>query len=96
MRLVVLDYSRAQDPRRAIPQCQYIISKYPNHPDAERAMYFLALMASDAGDKELAESTCREFIKKYPHGDIGWRSHVQRVLKDEVPKLKDKGKGDDK
>lgn len=94
MRLAVLDYNTTQDPRAAIPRYQYIITKYPQHPDAERAMYFLALAAVRAGEKAVAEATCKEFIEKYPHSD--WKNHVQRVLKDKVPKLKDKGQGDDK
>ena len=85
MRLTVLEYNTTRDPRRAVAQCQYIISKYPDHPDAERAAYFIALAAIHLGDKSLAESSCKAFIEKYPHS--GWKSHVQTVLNNEVPKL---------
>jgi tetratricopeptide (TPR) repeat protein len=91
MRLAVLEYNTSHDPRRAIPQFQYIISHYPKHPDAERAMYFLALAAVHLGDKALAESSCKAFIEKYPRS--GWKDHVQSVLNNDVPKLQDQGKG---
>ncbi len=67
---------------------QHVLKKYPKHPQAERALYFLALDAVQAGDKRLAESSCEDFIKRYPKS--GWRNHIQSVLSDEVPKLKDK------
>ncbi len=93
LRLTVLEYNTNHDARRAIPQCQYIVAKYPAHREAERAMYFLAQMAVDAGDKEVASSACKQFLAKYPQS--GWRSHVEQILKEEVPKLKDKSKGAD-
>jgi TolA-binding protein len=91
MRLAVLEYNKTRNPRVAIQHCQYIVSKYPNHPDAERAMYFLAINAAHLGDKTLAESSCREFLRKYPQS--GWAQDVQAVLDNEVSKLQDKRKG---
>ena len=39
MRLAVLEYNSTQDPHRAIRYYQYVLTKYPNHPDAERAVF---------------------------------------------------------
>jgi outer membrane protein assembly factor BamD (BamD/ComL family) len=60
-------------------------------PPADRAMYFLAINAAYLGDKTLAESSCREFLRKYPQS--GWAQDVQAVLDNEVSKLQDKRKG---
>ncbi len=88
LRLTVLEYNTNHDARRAVPQCRYIVAKYPAHREAERATYFLAQMAVEAGDKEVASSACKQFLAKYPQS--GWKSHVEQMLNEEVPKLKDK------
>ena len=54
-------------------------------------MYFRALAAVQLGDKQFAESSCEDFLERYP--ESGWKNHVQAVLRNEVPKLQDKGKG---
>ena len=92
VRLAVLEYNTSHDPHRSIPHYQHVLKKYPKHPQAEQALYFLALDAVQAGDKRLAESSCKDFIKRYPKS--GWRNHIQSVLSDEVPKLKDKSEGE--
>jgi len=95
MRLAVLEYNATQDPRRSILRYQYVLLKYPNHPEAERALYFLALDALQLRDKALAESTCREYLDRYSRNgwkNSGWRDHVQRLLTEEVPKLQDPGR----
>ena len=91
MRLGVLEYNTTQDARRALPHYQHVLANYPDHPSAERALYFIALAGVRLGDKVLAESSCRAFIEKYPKS--GWRNHVQTVLNEEVPKLRPQGKG---
>jgi tetratricopeptide (TPR) repeat protein len=91
MRLAVLEHNTTQDPRRSIPHYQHVLTTYPNHLSAERALYFLALDAVQLGDKGLAESSCNAFIQKYPKS--GWRGHVQTVLNEEIPQLSLKAKG---
>ena len=95
MRLAVLEYNSTQDPHRAIRYYQYVLTKYPNHPDAERALYFLALDAVQARDKTLAEVSCKEYLKRYARNgwnNSGWRNQIQTVLSNDVPKLPDSGK----
>ncbi len=88
IRLAVLEHNTTRDPRRTISHYQYILKKYPNHPDAERAMYFLTLDALQLGDKKFAEASCKQFVEKYPRSE--WKKHVETVLTNEVPKLQDK------
>lgn len=88
MRLAVLEYNTSPDPARSISRCQHIIATYPNHPEAERAMYFLATDAVRLRDKALAASTCKTFLEKYPSS--GWRAHIQKLLTDDIPSLNDK------
>lgn len=90
VRLAVLEFNSTQDPRRSIPHYQFVLSKYPNHPEAERALYFLAQDAVELRDKALAEASCREYLRRYsPSGwkNTGWKNHIQTILDDEVPKL---------
>jgi tetratricopeptide (TPR) repeat protein len=91
LRLAVLEYNTTQDPHKSIPHYQYVLKKYPDHPDAERALYFLSLDAVDIGDKALAEASCLKFLEKYPQS--GWAKHVQTVLNDEIPKMTTDKKG---
>lgn len=90
MRLAVLEYNDTQDPKRSMPHYEHIVKTYPTHPDAERAMYFLALEAVQVGERSLAESSCKAFIQKYPSS--GWRKHIEAVLRDEVPQLEQQPK----
>ena len=95
LRLGVLEYNSTQDPHCSIRHYQYVIAKYPNHPEAERALYFLALDAVQLGDKTLAEASCQEYLKRYALNgwhNSGWRDHIQAVLSNEVPKLPDNSK----
>ena len=93
MQMAVLEYNKTQDPRQSIQHYQYILSRYPNHREAERALYFLAIAAVQLGDKALAERTCREYLDRYSRNhwkNSSWRDDVQNVLNNEVPKLRNR------
>ena len=94
MLLAVLEFNKTQNPSQSIPRYQHILANYPNHRAAERALYFLALDAVLLGDKALAEKSCRAYLDRYAREgwkNSGWRDHVARVLRDEVPNLQNKG-----
>ena len=94
--LTVLEYNPTTTPAVRSPNAS---TSFPSiRPSRRRARNVLPCTDGRLmrAIRNLRNRRAEQFIKKYPHGDIGWKSHVQRVLKDEVPKLKDKGKGDDK
>ncbi len=93
MRLSVLEFNTTQDPRRSISHYQHILKLYPNHPDAERALYFLVLDAVAIGDERMAESASKLFEERYPRS--GWRNHVHEVLRNNVPNTEGREKEQD-
>ena len=66
LRLGVLEYNSTQDPHCSIRHYQYVIAKYPNHPEAERACISLRSMLSSWATKHLprqvARSTSRDTL----------------------------------
>ncbi|MCD4825743.1 MAG: hypothetical protein K8S55_14210, partial [Phycisphaerae bacterium] len=93
MCLGVLIYNITQDPHQSMDHYKYVFMKYPNHREAERALYFYALEAVELKNKSLAEQSCKKFLRRYPQGDSGWRKHIEKVLHNEVPKLRANKKG---
>jgi tetratricopeptide (TPR) repeat protein len=96
MRLAVLEYNTTHDAKHAATYYQYVLERYPNHPNSERALYFLALAAVKLGDKTLAEASCHQYLDQYARSgwkNSGWRDHLQKILDNEIPRLSDnKGK----
>jgi tetratricopeptide (TPR) repeat protein len=79
IRLGVLLYNTTHDPKKAMPHYKYVFTKYPDHPEAERALYLYCLAAIQTGDKQLAKTSTEDFDRKYPNS--GWRSHLADVAR---------------
>ena len=47
-------------------------------------MYFYSLNAVRLKNWDLAERSCKAFLKKYPDSD--WKDHIRSVLKSKIPR----------
>jgi len=87
IRLGVLLYNDSQDPKKAMPHYKYVFTKFPDHPEARRALYFYTLNAVQEGNYKLAKASCEYYFKKYNQPEDGWYKHLKRVMREEIPQL---------
>jgi tetratricopeptide (TPR) repeat protein len=66
LRLGVLTFNTTHDAKTAMAHYQYVFTKYPDHPEADRAMYFYRVAARRLGDKALLAQTAERFLEMYP------------------------------
>ena len=74
LRLGVLMFNVTHDPKKAMPHLEYVFTKYPNHPEAERALGIYCVVAVEAKDKALAEKSIAMFLQRYPTS--GWKTRI--------------------
>jgi len=82
-RLGVFTYNITQDSRKAMPHYEYVFTRYPQHPAAERSLYHYCQNASRLGDSALTVQACNRFIALYPKSD--WIDQVRSLLKQVSP-----------
>ncbi len=68
---------------KAMPHWEHVFTKTPNHPEAERALFYYGLAAKKQGDHHKAIHAFEEFLKRYP--DSLW---TRRIRDYELPDLK--------
>lgn len=92
LRLGVVMANATHDYRQSIRHYQYVFTKYPQHPEAERAMFFYCLELVDLRERALAEESCRRFLRQYPSSQ--WHGRIKVLLTDVVPSLPTTRKGE--
>jgi tetratricopeptide (TPR) repeat protein len=75
--LGVLIQNTTRSPKEALAHFEYVYTKYPGHPEAERAMYFHCVGASWTEDKDLVRAVSEKFLQKYPRSQ--WQKAVQAI-----------------
>jgi tetratricopeptide (TPR) repeat protein len=62
-------YSRfLKEPEQALAEYRTLLQKFPQLPQAEKALYFSAQVYSDLGESAKAEETLERYISRYPAG----------------------------
>lgn len=67
-------------PEKAMPHFEQVLKKYPQSPEAKRALYFYAIAALKAGKSDIARAACQQFLENY--SDDAWAKHVKSMLND--------------
>ncbi|MBN2272117.1 MAG: tetratricopeptide repeat protein, partial [Sedimentisphaerales bacterium] len=83
LRLGVLIQNTRGDSAAALSHFAYVHTKYPDHPEAERAMYFHCVAASWIEDKEQVRKVAEKFLAKYPQSQ--WHKAVENIKKKNTP-----------
>lgn len=91
-RLGVFTYNITQDSRKSTPHYQYVFTRYPEHCEAERAMFYYCLDAVELHDLRLALRACRGFTQKYPNSR--WNKRVQSLINMLTEQMGSNGKGE--
>ncbi|MDD4890584.1 MAG: tetratricopeptide repeat protein [Phycisphaerae bacterium] len=90
-RMAVWTYNHQQDPRAAAPHYRYVFTKYPDHPEAIRALFLYGLNAMNSGDMQEAISAFRLYLTRYP--GTRWEQRIQTDLLPKALLASDKAKG---
>jgi tetratricopeptide (TPR) repeat protein len=59
-------YNATQDAETAMPHWKHVFTEYPEHPAAERSLYFYGTRALDEENYQLAKRAFELFLKRYP------------------------------
>jgi tetratricopeptide (TPR) repeat protein len=79
-RLGTWSHNATQDPAKAMPHWEHVFTKTPNHPEAERSLFYFGLTAAEAGEHGKAVQAYRKYLERYP--DSRW---TKRVRNHELP-----------
>ena len=83
LRLGVFTYNVTQNAAQAMPHYRHVFTAYPDHPAAERAMYYYCRHAVRTGRADLARRTARDFLHRYPASPR--RAAVEAMLAEAKP-----------
>ena len=61
----------AQSSAKAMAHYEYVFKRYPDSSAAEEALYRYCRCSARLPDKKRTESTCRNFLSKYPESEYG-------------------------
>ena len=88
LRLGVLVFNTKRDSIEAMKHYKYFLNHFPDHPGAEKAMYFYSLEAIRTKQLELARKSVDEFCRRFTGSpNESWRRDAQ----DELRKLEQSG-----
>jgi tetratricopeptide (TPR) repeat protein len=71
-------HNSTQEPTKAMKHWEYVFTKNPEHPEAERSLFYYGLSAMRIKDYRRAVAAFREYLKRYP--DSRWTKRVQTEL----------------
>ncbi len=65
-RLGTWTHNASQDPAKAMPHWEHVFTKTPNHPEAERSLFYYGLTAAETGEHGKAVQAYRKYLERYP------------------------------
>jgi tetratricopeptide (TPR) repeat protein len=78
-------HNTTQDPKSGMKHWEYIFTKHPDHPEAERSLFYYGITALRANDYGKASFAFREYLKRYP--DSRWTNRIKTKLLPETQRL---------
>jgi tetratricopeptide (TPR) repeat protein len=76
--LGALVWANTHSAPQAIQHLDYVCKTFPDHPQAERALYFCCITANQVQNWKLAADDCHAYLDKYPTGS--WVQNVSSML----------------
>ena len=86
-RLGTWTYNTTDDADASMKHWMYVFTKYPDHPEAERSLFFYGITAVHEEDYETAQDAFELYVERYP--DSRWTDRVTNVL---LPRCRKTGK----
>lgn len=77
-RLGTWSHNATQDPSQAMKHWKYVFVKNPDHPEAERSLFYYGLTAMRSKDYPRAAAAFSEYLKRYPNSR--WTPRVASEL----------------
>lgn len=74
-RLGTWNHNATQKTATAMPHWEHVFTKTPDHPEAERALFYFAINARRDADHERAEKAFRMYLERYP--DSRWTARIR-------------------
>lgn len=74
-RLGTWNHNMTQKTATAMPHWEHVFTKTPDHPEAERALFYFATAATENGDRDRAEKAFRMYLDRYP--DSRWTARIR-------------------